>query len=113
MAAPTTQVRHIVMDLGLTTDPNMHRAQKWSIQSADRSRAIVGGAGQDFCKDWQRRESIYVLWTANEKYFGEQKRGGNGEDDLVGALLDTSNKNPSTKEQSSTELPFALFRAQL
>ena len=38
------------MDLGLTTDPNMHRAQKRPFKSADRSRAIVGGSGQDFWK---------------------------------------------------------------
>ena len=24
----------------------------------------MGGAGQDFCEDFERRESIYVLWTA-------------------------------------------------
>jgi len=38
----------VVMDLGFKSDPKVHRAQKWPIQSANRSRAIVGGAGQDF-----------------------------------------------------------------
>jgi hypothetical protein len=27
----TTQVRHVVMDLGFKSDPNMHRAQKWPL----------------------------------------------------------------------------------
>jgi hypothetical protein len=53
------------MDLGFKSNPNMHRAQKWPIESADRSRAIVGGAGQDFWEDFERRESIYVLWKCN------------------------------------------------
>jgi len=49
MAAPQ-QPRSVtpVMDLGFESDPNVRRAQKWPIQSANRSRAIVGGAGQDF-----------------------------------------------------------------
>ena len=36
------------MDLGFKSDPNMHRAHKWLIQSADRSRAIVGGRRPGF-----------------------------------------------------------------
>ena len=47
-----------VMDLGFKSDPNVHRAQKWPISSADRSRATVGGAGQDFWRAWKRREAI-------------------------------------------------------
>ena len=88
----------------------MHRAQKWPIQGADRSRAIVGGAGQDFRKHWQRRESIYVQWAANEKYFGEQKRSGNEEYDLVGVLLDTPNRNPSSKELKLSGTVFRFAR---
>src|SRR6516225_6381055 len=46
LLADSPRSGHIVMDLGLTTEPNMHRAQKWPIQGADRSRAIVGGAAR-------------------------------------------------------------------
>jgi len=35
------------MDLGLGSNPNLHRAQK-PIQSADRSTAKVGGVDQSF-----------------------------------------------------------------
>jgi hypothetical protein len=59
------------MDLGFKSDPNMHRAQKGPIQSADRSRAIVGGTGQNFWKDGKRRKSIYVLSTTIGKYMAE------------------------------------------
>jgi hypothetical protein len=41
----------MVMDLGLGSNPNLHRAQKRPIQSADRSRATVGGVGQSFPQD--------------------------------------------------------------
>jgi hypothetical protein len=37
-----------VMDLGLRSNPNLHRAQTGPIQSADRSTATVGGVDQSF-----------------------------------------------------------------
>ena len=38
-----------VMDLGFKSNPSMHRGPRsGTISSADRSRANVGGAGQDF-----------------------------------------------------------------
>jgi hypothetical protein len=44
MAAPNNpRFVTIVMDLGLQSDPNLHRAAKRPIQSADRSTATVGG----------------------------------------------------------------------
>ena len=41
------------------------------------SRASVGGAGQDFWEDFERRKTIYVLWTAipNPKTSGWGRAG--------------------------------------
>jgi hypothetical protein len=103
------------MDLGFKSDPNMHRAQKWPNQSADRSRAIVGGAGRDFWKDWQRRESVYVLWTAilqSERHKKSERRIENGKM-LFAARGCMPPNRTSSKERSSTELRFASFPARL
>jgi hypothetical protein len=39
-----------VTNLGLQSNPNLHRASNWPIQSADRSTATVGGVDQSFQK---------------------------------------------------------------
>jgi len=39
MAAPKpARFRHVVMGPGLRSNPNMHRAPRWLLESADRSR---------------------------------------------------------------------------
>ena len=51
MAAPNNpRFITVVMDLGFRSNPNLHRAQKRPIQSADRSTATVGGVGQSFSR---------------------------------------------------------------
>jgi hypothetical protein len=46
------------MDLGYRSNPNLHRAQKRPIQSADRSAAKVGDASQDFEPDLVRSDQL-------------------------------------------------------
>lgn len=50
------------MDLGVKSDPNMHRAHKRPTQSADRSTATRVEYGETSKKDLARNESIYFLW---------------------------------------------------
>ena len=44
-----------MMDLGFRSDPNLHRAQKRPIQSADRSTGTVGGVGQSIRRTWKKQ----------------------------------------------------------
>jgi hypothetical protein len=48
----------VVMDLGLRSNPKLHRAQRRPIQTANRSTARVGGAGQSFTEDLVGSESM-------------------------------------------------------
>ena len=59
MAAPNNP-RSIttVMDLGYRSNPNLHRAQKRPIQSADRSTAKVGDASQNSEPDLVRSNPL-------------------------------------------------------
>jgi hypothetical protein len=59
MAAPNNpRSIPVVMDLGYRSNPNLHRAQKRPIQSADRSTAKVGDASQDFEPDLVRSDQL-------------------------------------------------------
>jgi hypothetical protein len=54
----------------------------------------VGGAGQDFWEDFERRESIYVLWTA----IPSPKTSGY---DTIACPRDKKTKSkPSTKDEA-------------
>ena len=67
MAAPNNpRFVTIMMDLGFRSNPNLHRAQKRPIQSADRSTATVGGVDQSFSKDLVRSGSM-MFCDRNEK----------------------------------------------
>jgi hypothetical protein len=61
------------MDLGFRTDPNLHRAQKRPIQSADRSTATVGGVGQSIRRTWKSGSMMSV--TGTKKMMVENARG--------------------------------------
>ena len=62
-----------MMDLGFRSDPNLHRAQKRPIQSADRSTATVGGVGQSIRRTWRGRSMMSV--TGTKKMMVENARG--------------------------------------
>jgi hypothetical protein len=62
-----------MMDLGFRSDPNLHRAQKRPIQSADRSTATVGGVGQSIRRTWRSRSMMSV--TGRKKMMVENARG--------------------------------------
>ena len=66
----------MVMDLGFRSDSNLHRAQKRPIQSADRSTATVGGAGQGFWPDLSGSGSIMFCDPERKKTMTENGRGG-------------------------------------
>ena len=54
----------------------------------------MGGAGQDFWEDFERRESIYVLWTA----IPNAKTSGWGSASVPSAQK--QNPTPSTKDEA-------------
>ena len=61
------------MDLGLGSNPNMHRAQKRPIQSADRSMATVGWRRPEFPAGLGSKQSR-MFWDRNEKMMLENAR---------------------------------------
>src|SRR5215471_285419 len=79
------------MDLGFKSNPNMHRAQEWPISSADRSRANVGGAGQDFWEDLRDANQFMFCGTAipRSERHRQRKRGLGMRDDWVGISRST------------------------
>ena len=74
MAAPNNpRSATMVVDLGLRSDPNLHRAQKRPVQSADRSTATVGGVEQSFSQDLVPSVSM-TFCDGNEKMIVENAR---------------------------------------
>ena len=92
------------MDLGFKSDPNMHRAQKWPIQSANRSRAIVGGAGKDF---WELLRDANQFMFCGLRYRILRREGG-----AFACPRDKKQKpTPSTKDEA--QLNYVALRPPL
>src|SRR5262249_48325797 len=95
----------VVTGPGLRSNPNVHRAPMWLLESADRSRVGVGGCKQDFEKrKGTKRRSMYFC-----------ERTGMIEADSSEALRKACQyelKNESTKERSPTELRCASSPAR-
>ena len=67
MAAPNNpRFVTVVMDLGLTIEPQLAPGPEGPIQSADRSTATVGGVDQSFSEDLVRSGSL-MFCDRNEK----------------------------------------------
>src|SRR6516165_9357212 len=64
---PATQVRHpLVMDLGLRSDPNLHRAHSGPLRVRIEARQRSGWRQQDFWKA-DREIDLYVADRNGEK----------------------------------------------
>jgi hypothetical protein len=94
----------MVMGLGFRSDSNLHRAQKWPIQSADRSTGTVAGAGQGFWQDLVRNGSIMFCTMT------ENGRGGEAKFDAHQAF---PKKPKPTQLRNEAQLNCVSLRSQL
>src|ERR1700719_764178 len=62
------------MDLGIRSDPNLHRALKRPLQSADRSMATVGWRRPEFSRSDLVRSGSRMFCDRNEKMMLENAR---------------------------------------
>jgi hypothetical protein len=62
------------MDLGIRSDPNLHRVLKRPIQSADRSMATVGWRRPEFSRSDLVRSGSRMFCDRNEKMMLENAR---------------------------------------
>jgi hypothetical protein len=95
----------MVRDLGIKSDPNMHRAHKRPTQSADRSTERRLASAETSEKTG--RENEINLCSVDCKYRILRRLG----DALLHVLV--TKANPSTKGRSSTELRCASSLARL
>src|SRR6266436_9513607 len=95
------------------SNPNLHRALKRPIQSADRSTAMVGWRRPEFSRGLGSKQIQNVL---RPKRKDDDAECQNGEAECGCPRGDPRRKkceNHSTKERSSTERRFASFPARL
>ena len=92
------------MDLGFKSNPNMHRGPKWPIQSADRSRANVGGAGRFF---WERLRDANQFMFCGLQYRSLRRLGG----DLL--LVQQKLKNQTHPLRNEAQLNCVALRVPL